>query len=135
MKKQFLCDMLNICQWDFSYIYLRMTFYLNVFLLLLWSNDVLWLVWVCDVCIWHHKTFLVQLYWHLGIKLNCTVHCIKCLNGTVRKRVQNSLMGQYERACKMSQWDSTKLCKKESCRNSICCDYRLFKMSVAFKSI
>ena len=28
-------------------------------------------------CTWHHKTFLVQLYWHLVIKLYCTAYCIK----------------------------------------------------------
>ena len=27
---------------------------------------------MCDECTWHHKTFLVQLYRHLAIKLNCT---------------------------------------------------------------
>ena len=26
---------------------------------------------MCDECTWHHKTFLVQLYWHLAIKLYC----------------------------------------------------------------
>ena len=26
--------------------------------------------WLCDDCTWHHKT-LVQLYWHLAIKLYC----------------------------------------------------------------
>ena len=38
-------------------------------LLLLQFNDVLWLAWMCDECTWHHKIFLVQLYWHLAIKL------------------------------------------------------------------
>ena len=28
---------------------------------------------MCDECTWHHKTFLVQLYWHLAIKLYCIV--------------------------------------------------------------
>ena len=32
-------------------------------------NEALWLEWMCDECTWHHKTFLVQLYWHLAIKL------------------------------------------------------------------
>ena len=27
----------------------------------------------CDECTWHHKTFLVQLYWHLAVKLYCIV--------------------------------------------------------------
>ena len=27
------------------------------------------LVWICDEYTWHHKTVLVQLYWHLAIKL------------------------------------------------------------------
>ena len=35
---------------------------------------VLWLVWLYDECTWHHKTFLVQLYWHLAIKLHCVVN-------------------------------------------------------------
>ena len=30
---------------------------------------------MCDECTWHHKTFLVQLYWHLAIKLYCVVPC------------------------------------------------------------
>ena len=30
---------------------------------------VLWLAWMYDECTWHHKTFLMQLYWHLVIKL------------------------------------------------------------------
>ena len=50
-----------------------MTFYQDVYLLLLWFN-VLWLKWMCDECTWHHKTFLVQsVYWHLAIKLYCSV--------------------------------------------------------------
>ena len=35
---------------------------------------------MCDDCTWHHKTFLVQLYWHFAIKLYCIVaelHCFK----------------------------------------------------------
>ena len=27
---------------------------------------------MCDECAWHHKTLLLQLYWHLAIKLYCT---------------------------------------------------------------
>ena len=34
---------------------------------------VLWLVWMCDECTWHHKTFLVQWCWHLAIKLYWTL--------------------------------------------------------------
>ena len=32
---------------------------------------VLWLAWMCCECTWHRRTFLVQLYWHLAIKLYC----------------------------------------------------------------
>ena len=39
--------------------------------LLLQFNDVLWLAWMCDECTWHHKTFLMELYWLLAIKLYC----------------------------------------------------------------
>ena len=28
---------------------------------------------MCDECTWHHKTFLVQLYWHMAIKLCCII--------------------------------------------------------------
>ena len=31
---------------------------------------------MCDECTLHHKTFPVQLYWHLAIKLYSIVHCI-----------------------------------------------------------
>ena len=34
------------------------------------------LAWMCDECTWHHKTFPVQLYWHLEIKLCCIVSFI-----------------------------------------------------------
>ena len=30
---------------------------------------------MCDKWTWHHKTFLMQLYWHLAIKLYCTKSC------------------------------------------------------------
>ena len=42
--------------------------------------SVLCLEWMCDECTWHHKTFLVQLYWHLAIKLYCIVllYCRNC---------------------------------------------------------
>ena len=26
---------------------------------------------MCDECTWHHKTFLMELYWHLAIQLYC----------------------------------------------------------------
>ena len=26
---------------------------------------------MCDECTWHYKTFLMQMYWHLAIKLYC----------------------------------------------------------------
>ena len=52
-----LCDMHSLCLLDFSCIYLWMTFYLDVCLLLLLFNDVLWLVWMCEECSWRHKTF------------------------------------------------------------------------------
>ena len=31
-----------------------------------------WRAWVCG-CTWHHKTFLVQLHWHLAVKLYCVI--------------------------------------------------------------
>ena len=40
--------------------------------ILLLSCFIAFLVW-CLVTILHHKTFLVQLYWHLAIKLYCIV--------------------------------------------------------------
>ena len=54
---------------DFSCIYLGRTFYPDVCCLLLYFNDVLWLAWKCDECTWYRKAFLVQLYWHLAVKL------------------------------------------------------------------
>ena len=33
---------------------------------------------MCDECTWHHKTFLVQLYWHLPIKLYGIVLLLFC---------------------------------------------------------
>ena len=32
---------------------------------------------MCDGCTWHHKTFLVQLYWHLAVKLYYIVYCVQ----------------------------------------------------------
>ena len=37
---------------------------------------VLWLAWMCGECAWDHKTFLVQIYWHLVIKPHCIVRNI-----------------------------------------------------------
>ena len=77
-----------LCQRDFSSFYLWMTFYQDVYLLLLYCN-VLWLEWMCDECTWHHKTFLVQsVYWHLAIKLYCIVLCIVYCIVLYCKRIQ-----------------------------------------------
>ena len=35
------------------------------------QDDVLWLAQLCDEWTWHHKTFLLQLYWHQAIRPYC----------------------------------------------------------------
>ena len=71
VKRQFYVLCTASCQLDFSRICLWVTIYLDVCLLLLYFNDVLWREWMCDECTWHHKTFLEQLYWHLATKMYC----------------------------------------------------------------
>ena len=52
-----------IYEWLFTRMFLCCCIFIFIF------------VWMSDECTWHHKTFLVQLYWHLAIKLHCTL-CI-----------------------------------------------------------
>ena len=67
-KEVILSDMHSLMSVRFL-VYLWMTFYLDVWCLVFWFNDVLGLVWMCDECTGHHKTVIEQLYWHFARKL------------------------------------------------------------------
>ena len=62
--------------------------------------NVLRLVWMCDECTWHHKTFLVQLYWHLAVKLYCVcVHSCSAAEWTTIATGSTSERGRQSNAC------------------------------------
>ena len=67
MKRQFLCQW--YAQLDVSWIFHVFIYewlFTQIFVCCCCN---LMMVWMCDECTWHYKTFLVQLYWHLTIKM------------------------------------------------------------------
>ena len=86
---------------------------------------------MCDECAWHHKIFLVQLYWHLAAKLYCraykrVLHALVCLRQTYVRHCQCA------RACTCSHnslTPGTKLSEQpllKTLLNSLFAQFRIF---------